>query len=113
MLKISVTSDVDKIRDSLPGRRKRAKYALTEQVVKDSNYFIPKDTGNLEGSSLALSDYEAGKAIWGGPYARRLYHNPQYNFSKDVNPNAQGLWYEAAKGKFGREWQNIVKERYK
>ena len=28
------------------------------------------------------------------PYARRLYFHPEYNFKKDKNPNAGGLWFE-------------------
>ena len=27
------------------------------------------------------------------PYALRLYLHPEYNFNKDKNPNAQGMWF--------------------
>lgn len=28
------------------------------------------------------------------PYARRLYYHPEYNFYKEENPNAGGLWFK-------------------
>lgn len=28
------------------------------------------------------------------PYARRLYFHPEYNFRKDGNANAGGMWFE-------------------
>lgn len=29
-----------------------------------------------------------------GPYARRLYYHPEYNFQTVNNPNAQGRWLD-------------------
>lgn len=110
---MNVTSDFSGIRDRLERSKRLSRIALTEQVVKDSNYYIPKDIGNLEGSSLANSDYEAGEAVWATPYARRLYYNPQFNFSTDVNPNAGGLWFERAKAERTREWERIVGSKYR
>lgn len=81
---------------------------LSQQVLADSNFFIPKDTGELEQSSLIHSDLEAGKLIWNTPYAARLYWNPQYNFSTDVNPNASGLWFEVAKQNNMDSWTKFV-----
>ena len=77
---------------------------LDQMVLKDSNYYIPADTWNLRDSSLMHSDIGSGKLVWQTPYARRLYYNPQYNFSKDKNPNARGLWFEEAKSKHRKRW---------
>lgn len=85
-----------------------AQVALDQQVLKDSNFFIPFDTGELMRSSLRHSKIGEGLIVWNTPYARRLYYNPQYNFSKDVNPNAQGLWFEAAKAKHYHEWVKLA-----
>ena len=113
MIKITVETDLSGAKSALEAKKKLAQYALTEQVVKDSNYYVPKQTGNLEGSSLANSNYQEGEAVWVTPYARRLYYNPGYKFSKDVNPNARGLWFEAAKAERSKNWERVVKETYK
>jgi hypothetical protein len=84
--------------------REQAQFALDQQVLKDSNFFIPKREAYLEASGIMHSRLGKGHIEWKTPYARRLYYNPQYNFSKDVNPNAQGLWFEAAKAIHHREW---------
>lgn len=83
---------------------KQAQFNLDEAVLKDSNYFIPKDEGYLEESGVRYTNPGDGEVIWQTPYARRLYYNPQYSFSTDTNPNAQGLWFEAAKSEFKSEW---------
>lgn len=66
---------------------------LTAQVT-------PKDTSKLEESGGAISQDMQGDEIvtslclGNKPYARRLYHHPEYNFQNVNNPNAQGKWAE-------------------
>ncbi|MGF3141258.1 minor capsid protein [Facklamia sp. P13064] len=90
----------------------KAKMILTEQIVKDSNEYVPMLEGVLKGSALSNSDYKNGIAVWQTPYARRLYYNPQFNFSKDANPKAGGLWFERAKSNHLKEWQDIIAKEY-
>ena len=61
---------------------------------------VPRDQGFLENSMRAPEQIIQGDEIHtvmtqgGGdvPYARRLYHHPEYNFQTVNNPNAQGEW---------------------
>lgn len=59
---------------------------------------VPRDTGALQGEKMFVDRSESSKGhvdiIHEGPYARRLYYHPEYNFSKDENPNAKGKWFE-------------------
>ena len=59
---------------------------------------IPRDTGALQGEKFYIDDSRVNEGIVSlvneGPYARRLYYHPEYNFRKDKNPYAQGLWFE-------------------
>ncbi|XQY90644.1 minor capsid protein [Metabacillus sp. HB246100] len=91
---------------------KEAQFILDEQILKDSNYYIPKQEGYLEKSGVLHSRMGQGHIEWRRPQARRLYYNPQYNFSKDANPNARGLWYEAAKALRKMDWVRIAKIPY-
>lgn len=84
-------------------------FALSEQILADSNYYIPKDEGRLEQSSIiATRSSNHAQIIWDTPYARRLYWNPQFNFSTDVNPNARGLWYKHAETQNFSNWLRII-----
>lgn len=70
--------------------------ALHTEVVQAQ--VVPRDTGNLQGESFFV-DYSQSKSgrvslVHNTPYARRLYFHPEYNFSKDENPNAKGKWFE-------------------
>lgn len=86
-----------------------------EQTVKGSRDSIlgdimtaevtPKQTGDLERSAfIDDTNVKKGKVtiVYDTPYARRLYFHPEYNFRRDKNRNAQGLWLE--------EWANGKKE---
>ena len=59
---------------------------------------IPYRKGTLEGTlkPLDVSNIAAGEVYIHSntPYARRLYFNPEYNFNKEMNPNAQAYWFE-------------------
>lgn len=90
----------------------KTQFVLDTQILKDSNYFIPMDTSFLMNSSLRASDIGGGLLRWDTPYARRLYYNPQYNFQKDENPNARGLWFEWAKSLHSLEWNRIAQHTF-
>lgn len=68
----------------------------------------PWDQGTLAGAHSVepATDAQEGAAIVvDTPYAARLHEHPEYNFSTDSNPNAQGKWVENAvlenKGELG------------
>lgn len=57
---------------------------------------MPKNTGELERSGFVDVDVKAMVAhiVFDTPYARRLYWHPEYNFRKDKNQHAGGLWMQ-------------------
>lgn len=110
MIKMNVSVDLSNMKPNLQKQMKRMQVALDTQVLKDSNYYAPQTDGALITSSLIASQIGSGILMWDMPYARRLYYNPQYNFSTDRNPNARGLWFEAAKAERISEWVAIMKK---
>lgn len=59
---------------------------------------IPRDEGTLQNEKFWVdyADIDKGRVLlsFDGPYARRLYYHPEYNFSTEANPNAKGKWLE-------------------
>ena len=108
MIRINVRVDTAQMEAKAEEEINKSQFALDQQVLKDSNFYIPKDTGELERSSIRFSRPGEGHIEWNTPYARRLYYNPQYNFSKDVNPNARGIWFEEAKARHASDWARLT-----
>lgn len=83
----------DEIRARLvSGENKAAERGMTLVVARS-----PWDTGGLAGAHTVerATDPEEGAAIVvDAPQAARLHEHPEYNFSTDSNPNAQGKWVE-------------------
>lgn len=56
---------------------------------------VPKKTGALEDSQkMEVQGKDTLRISYSTDYAARVYFHPEYNFSKDVNSNAQGEWLE-------------------
>ena len=83
----------------------------SEQVLKDSNKYCPKDQGTLINSSLTNSQPEKGKLVWKTPYARKQYYLQTAH--TDVNPNASWMWCHKAKSKHLKEWQKAFDTAFK
>ena len=70
--------------------------ALHTEVVNAQ--VIPFKSGNMQNDNTYedYSNSKQGKVSLNTstPYARRMYFHPEYNFSKEENPNARGNWYE-------------------
>lgn len=113
MIRVNIRVDAPAIEGKVIEATQKAQFALDQQVLKDSNFYIPKDTGELERSGIRFSRPGEGHIEWNTPYARRLYWNPQYEFSTDVNPNARGVWFEEAKARHVTDWARIVENEIK
>lgn len=78
--------------------------AMEGEVV--SMQVVPKDTGALEESMFHYmrEGGTEGVLVFDTPYARRLYFHPEYNFRRDMNPNARGLWLDSFIFGEKKEW---------
>lgn len=83
---------------------------VTQQVLKDSNRYIPLVSANLRNSGVIHTSGLAGFVIWGAPYAERLYYGVDFFFTLTYNDLAGALWFEAAKNVYGKEWVEIFKQ---
>ena len=70
--------------------------ALKTNLIESQT--MPFDTGALQNRSTFVNDSQSNKGIVSvvsdTPYARRLYFHPEYNFKKNNNLNAGGMWFE-------------------
>jgi hypothetical protein len=107
---VNVHVELGDIAGKVNRANKFAQIALDVQVLKDSNRFIPFDTGNLRDSSINATKPGSGKIMWDTEYAAKLFYHPEYNFSKDSNPMARGRWFDAAKAEHGSEWPDVAKK---
>lgn len=91
--------------------------ALHTEVVQAQ--VIPRNTGALQNEKMFVdtSESKSGKVtiVHEGPYARRLYFHPEYNFQTGENPNAKGLWYEDWQegGEYGDFCKNTYEKFYR
>lgn len=89
---------------------KKAQIWLDNEVLKDTTPFLPFKTGQLEHSGVLGTRIGSGEIIYNTPYARRLYYNPQFNFSKEAHPKAQAYWFEASKSINKDKWIRGVRK---
>ena len=84
----------DKLRQAGRQAALAALEALQGEVV--SAQVMPFDQGTMQNTLTSVQPLEAGETgarlVADGPYARRLYHHPEYNFQTVNNPNAGGEW---------------------
>jgi hypothetical protein len=70
--------------------------ALKSDLIQSQT--MPFDTGAMQNRSTFIDDSNKSKGeiriVTDTPYARRMYYHPEYNFKKDKNKNAGGLWFE-------------------
>lgn len=75
--------------------KKTAMKMLAEKINAQE---IPMNEGTLQNVLTDVDDLGAKNGhvaiVSQGPYAQRLYYNPQYNFNHEFNTNAKGEWWE-------------------
>lgn len=136
-LKITVKNIDPKL---LNGRATKTEKAMAYQIMKDTDRFVPAQTG-----SLATRAYVTGNAIvYPGPYARYLYEGvamvdaatgkgPAYipevgyrfrkgavlrpttrplNYSKGMHPDATDHWLDVSESRNMERWKKIAARIY-
>lgn len=53
---------------------------VDESVIRFCELYVPMDTGMLIDSAPMSTDIGSGEVVYETPYARKMYHNPQFNF---------------------------------
>lgn len=82
------------------GKEAKTSLVKTADAIKTDlvqSQTMPFDTGALQNRSTSVNHDKVDKfevsIVSDMPYARRLYYHPEYNFQKEKNPNAGGLWF--------------------
>lgn len=101
-IKFDNNSISNNIKKKIDEKAQRNIHLITQEVLKDCNYFAPKLTGNLIGSSLLASNFKAGKIIYNTKYANKVYFKK--NVSRRINKNASPRWVRVAKAKYFDKW---------
>ncbi len=75
----------------------RVQKFIDTESLRLSNEKAPFDQHNLIESSENHTKYGSGQLEYPGPYSRKLYYHPEYNFSTEHNAEAGGYWFERMK----------------
>ncbi len=120
---------MEAIKDKLAESCTRAESIVGQQVIKDTEPFVPALTGSL----TIRTRLDGNKIIYPGPYARFLYYgkvmvgpqtgstfapkggtkvltNRDLVFSKAMHPQAQSHWFEASKAQNLDKWIRIAEK---
>lgn len=112
-VEVTVTNNLDRhVADILAGLV-RGETLAAERLTTLAVDRSPWDLGTLAESAAAVpaTDPEEGAAVtFDTPYAVRLHEHPEYNFSTDSNPNAQGKYLENAAVENRKELGDIIRK---
>ncbi len=109
---VTVEMDLSKIVPKIENATEVVEMALSQQVLKDSNFYIPKRDGNLEKSGILASNLKKGELVWDAPYADRVYKAVGMTIQRKVNPNASKQWFDKAKSVHLASWINFTGKEY-
>ena len=91
----------------------KAQMKLDQQVITDSNYYVPLKTSTLQKSAIINTVLGSGLVKWRTPYARAQYYGVNFDHSKQRNPNACAKRFEAAKARKLKDWEKLVNDTIK
>jgi len=111
---VTMTNNLDRLEHEILDGLLDGINAAAERGLVHAIDRVPWDEGTLAdtGTVERATDPEEGAAIvFDTPYAARLHEHPEYHFSKDSNPNAQGKYLEGAVVENKKELGDIIRKR--
>ena len=89
--------------DRLKDITDRGQFALANQVLADSNQYVPELSGDLARLSYITNDNK--QIVWSQPYATYQYYGQFKNYTK---PGTGGRWDQRAASRHTQDWIKIV-----
>lgn len=120
---VIVKTDRQKMRRMIGQASQQAAYALAEQMLADSERFVPYSAGS---SQSAGNLRESGKVVrgengvfylvWDTVYALYQWYGVRADGSHKVQryttPGTGKQWVEAARAQYGDRWQKIAQKEF-
>lgn len=107
-MRINVKINKDYTEARFHSKFQQAQKFLDNEVLKDSDPFVPMDTGNLRNSGIRGTVLGSGQVIYNAPYARHCYYGKKIHFSPAKHPQATAQWFEKAKALHKKKWLSAV-----
>lgn len=96
--------DTGKVLGRLSGNVQLAQRWLDNEVVKDTEPYVPYHKGTLTKSVYPSRNRGVGQLVYNTPYARNLYNALGRIFNRSTHPQACAQWFEKAKAVCLRKW---------
>lgn len=121
---VIVKTDRGKWAQAIGKASEKATYALAEQMLQDSEKFIPysggssQSAGNLRESGHIVKGEEKGAMylVWDTVYALYQWFGIRADGSHPVHnyttPGTGKLWVEEARKQYGDRWQDIINKEF-
>lgn len=120
---VIVKTDRQKMRRIMGQASDRAMYALAEQMLADSERFVPYSAGSIQSAGNLR---ESGKVVkgengvfylvWDTVYALYQWYGVRADGSHKVRnyttPGTGKQWVEAARAQYGDRWQKIAQKEF-
>ena len=87
---------------------------LTQIVARDTDKFVPFQTGMLKNTANIASDYDNGRIVYSTPYARPQYYlHPQGTDLHGDTGLRGSYWGQRSKGANMSSWETTAHELMK
>ena len=84
---------------------------LTQRVARDTDKFVPFQTGMLKNTANIASDYDNGLIVYSTPYARRQYYlHPEGTDLHGDNGLRGSYWGQRSKSVNMISWDNFARK---
>lgn len=109
---VKITFDAAAAKARIEASSKKAITVVSNELLKDANFYCREDTGELIRSAIRASKPEEGLLVWDTPYAKTAYFvgHP----SPDTNPNASLMWAQKAADEnrktYKEMWQKVIEK---
>jgi len=98
-IRVDLSATLARLRDIT----ERGQYALANQVLSDSNLYVPELSGDLKRLSYITNNNK--QIVWSQPYANYQYYGQFTNYTK---PGTGGRWDQRAQERHLQDWLRII-----
>ena len=120
---VIVKTDRQKMRRIMGQASERAMYALAEQMLADSERFVPYSAGSIqsagnlrESGKVVKGENDVFYLVWDTVYALYQWYGVRADGSHKVRnyttPGTGKQWVETARAQYGDRWHKIAQKEF-